>query len=156
VCGQTQERLAGQLRPKPADSRPDMVRLSAAAAPLVPFVSIVIGATLPSRPVSAYELQTAPSGAPVRWFEDQVQFEIDLDDHLADLAHGSAAAAAERALETWSAAGGPLLVGMADEDDGDDRRDDGDEDGDEDRGDDESGGGDDGDGGERGRGRDDE
>jgi hypothetical protein len=64
----------------------------------------------------AYEIQMAPSGAPVRWFEDEVVFRLELDGRDADLKRHAAERAAESALATWSDAGGPLLIGVVDDD----------------------------------------
>ncbi len=83
---------------------------------------------LPARMALAYEMQTAPSGAPVRWTEGEVVFTLELDDRAADLARGAAEEAALDALATWSSAGGPLLVGNADTKHGRGHDDEGDDD----------------------------
>ena len=89
-----------------------ITRWGSCAAAAAPCFLLLLAA--PSRS-DAYELQTAPSGARVRWFEDQIFFEVDIDGHVAGLPRGAANDAALRALETWSSAGGPLLVGVVDD-----------------------------------------
>lgn len=54
----------------------------------------------------AYELQRTPDGEPVRWQSDELVFDLS----GLDAAPQGVRIAARRALETWSAAGGPVLV----------------------------------------------
>lgn len=74
--------------------------------------ALVVGSVLTRASVAqAYELQMTPANVPVRWLDAEVVFRFELDDRDADLGRGEATGAATRALGTWSAAGGPLLVG---------------------------------------------
>lgn len=57
----------------------------------------------------AYELQVTPAGQPVRWQVDEVAWDVS-GLAAAPQARGAVLAAARRALDTWSAAGGPVLV----------------------------------------------
>jgi hypothetical protein len=76
------------------------------------FVAAAIGTVLSvgvAQRADAFELQVAPNGAPVRWQADEVAFDMSGLD-AAPQAQGAVLRAAQRALETWSSAGGPVLV----------------------------------------------
>jgi hypothetical protein len=80
-------------------------RIGVAAAAVV-----LVGAAVLAGSAQAYELQMAPSGEAVRWQHDEVVFDLS---PLAEVGDGVAEEIAGRVLETWSAAGGPVLVAGA-------------------------------------------
>lgn len=64
-------------------------------------------------PTHAYELRVSPGGAPVKWYDVEVAFDLaalEAGGRAAGLPAGAATAAANGALETWTRAGGPVLL----------------------------------------------